>query len=275
MGKASRKKWEARIRAVLSTRKSESKKSIWYLLFSWPVVAALVSLLVTLGLGVMSMTPPEYKIGEASFIAAAVILFSRVGWWLWFESEGENPVKLIILAFVLFGAIAVLCIGSIKWVESRKPKSQLTVDEINAKIGEWLRGYNARSENDSNYFIYKVVSPVEGNEINVSLSRRGEIKIIWFTSIEGLRGDVLRQFQGLTERQKDIVASSLGAEMIRFNVAFTNLRPPLDDVTLTSSLQYDENVTDKTFRKALSDYNRAISLYREVLVREMNIVRKE
>src|SRR5690242_7132717 len=58
---------------------------------SWAVVGTVFSVLVGLGLGVLSMNPPHYGLARSCFTLSALILVARTGWWL--STESVLPFK--------------------------------------------------------------------------------------------------------------------------------------------------------------------------------------
>jgi hypothetical protein len=117
MGKGHRKGWKkAQKKGELSNRKSvgsgrpgampteEQKpseidpsekarrvKSMWHYLFGWPATSAVVITLVTIGVGVLSMTPPKPTIAQWCFSAALAMLLARFSWWV--VMERLDPIR--------------------------------------------------------------------------------------------------------------------------------------------------------------------------------------
>ncbi|MBI4634099.1 MAG: hypothetical protein HY742_09445 [Deltaproteobacteria bacterium] len=92
---------------------------MWTLLTSWFTVAVVVPVLITIGLGVLSMNPPEYIIAYICFTVTALLLLARTGWWLAFEQSGSK-VQVVLFAFVILGSISALWSISMKWVKERE-----------------------------------------------------------------------------------------------------------------------------------------------------------
>ena len=94
---------------------------MWSVLVGWYTVAIVVPILVGIGIGVMSMNPPEYMVAQISFSLAAIILSTRVGWWLAFEQASQvRTSQMALFAFVIFGAIGLCWVRSVRWVSGRR-----------------------------------------------------------------------------------------------------------------------------------------------------------
>lgn len=87
-------------------------------LVSWPVVVIVVPLLIGIGIGVLSMTPPEFVLARCCFALAAALFLGKVGWWL----AGSEIARLekAFLAFLLFGAAGWGWVESWRWIASRE-----------------------------------------------------------------------------------------------------------------------------------------------------------
>lgn len=92
---------------------------MWKVLTNWITVAAVISALITIGMGVLSMNPPAYTTAYPCFSFAAAILLARIGYWLAFE-QSAGRVQLIFFAFIIFGIIGCLWLISMKWVKDRE-----------------------------------------------------------------------------------------------------------------------------------------------------------
>jgi hypothetical protein len=86
---------------------------------NWSTVGVIVSILIGLGWGGMSMSPPTLNLARVCFSSVAVILLARGGWWLAFELSA-NKIYLIISIFLIFGIISALWLFSMKWVSERE-----------------------------------------------------------------------------------------------------------------------------------------------------------
>jgi hypothetical protein len=94
---------------------------MWTPLAGWIVVGIAVPLLVGVGVGVLSMTPPEYLVAKAAFSLGAVILAARIGWWVAFETGDYSTADRMVFSGVVFGAIGAAWLGAIMWVQQREP----------------------------------------------------------------------------------------------------------------------------------------------------------
>ncbi len=94
---------------------------LWPILFSWVTISIVISLIVTIGVSVMSMTPPDYSVAKGSFCFAALILTARVAGWLALERPPEaRPLHTVLFAFVILGAIGAIWIAGLVWVDARR-----------------------------------------------------------------------------------------------------------------------------------------------------------
>jgi multidrug transporter EmrE-like cation transporter len=84
--------------------------SMWSAVFGWAVQAVIIAGLIGAAFGVLSMTPPQYTLGQAFFTVAGIIAVARVGWWLGFEhSQHHSWQRMLLFSFVLFGIIGCAC----------------------------------------------------------------------------------------------------------------------------------------------------------------------
>lgn len=90
------------------------------MLSSWLLVGIIVPLLIGVGFSVMSMNPPAYNLAEVLLSAAALFLSAKVGWWIAYgQSDGATVAYRLVLSFILFGAIGMLWVWSLAWVNTR------------------------------------------------------------------------------------------------------------------------------------------------------------
>lgn len=110
---------------------------MWAVLASWITVAVVVPVLVGIGVGVLSMTPPDHRIAYICFTLAALILLIRTGWWLAFE-QSKFTYSVIFFAFGIFGFIGSLWFVSIKWVsgleQSERLKHEVSVSPLEITV---------------------------------------------------------------------------------------------------------------------------------------------
>ena len=95
--------------------------NIWQDLSGWQVVSAIVLTLVGVGVGVMSMSPPEYQVAKVCFAIAGPMLVVKVGMWL--VTLASPPQQRMIVAFLLFGLIGLAWVEAYRWVESRQVRA--------------------------------------------------------------------------------------------------------------------------------------------------------
>jgi hypothetical protein len=99
------------------TASGPSKAGMLSQITSWPVIAIAVPILITFGVGGMSMNPPDFIIAKSVFALAAGILSLKVAYWL--VRSGSKPVERLALGLVVFGAIGVLAVESWGWIDRR------------------------------------------------------------------------------------------------------------------------------------------------------------
>ncbi len=99
-------------------------------ILSWGVLGTIVVVLVGVGFGVLSMRPPRYRIAEACFALAALILWARFSFWAVISTVGKKE-KLGVSALV-FGLSGTLLVLGLNWIEGMVPrpptKSPLTTE---------------------------------------------------------------------------------------------------------------------------------------------------
>ena len=98
-------------------------RPMWEILFGWTLVGIAVPTLNGIGVGVMSMAPPEFQIAKFCFALTGVIFVARVSLWLG-QDNGLSIGHRGVLAFVVFGLTGVACIESWRWVESRQKNNE-------------------------------------------------------------------------------------------------------------------------------------------------------
>jgi len=101
-------------------------ESIWQVLFGWAVLGSIIILLIGIGFGVMSMTPPDFTIARICFSVAAAILTFKTAVWLVGLTAGKS--ERVVAAFLIFGVIGAAWIWSYSWVSSRKPKPPVSTE---------------------------------------------------------------------------------------------------------------------------------------------------
>jgi hypothetical protein len=87
-------------------------------LLSWTVVGVVVPVLVGIGVGVMSMAPPDFGIAKACFTASAIVLLLKVSIWLT-DIAIPRPQRLLF-ACLLFALIGASWVESWQWVSRRQ-----------------------------------------------------------------------------------------------------------------------------------------------------------
>lgn len=91
---------------------------MWEALVSWVTVSIVVTVLIGIGVGVLSMAPPHYIIAQFCFSFAGLLLLSRTAWWIAFEqSANTNAWQRGLFVVVVFGAIGFIWLRSVEWVQ--------------------------------------------------------------------------------------------------------------------------------------------------------------
>src|ERR1700733_11586379 len=92
--------------------------SIWQILLGWGVLGAFTILIIGIGFGVMSMTPPDFIIARVSFTAAAIILTTKTAIWL--VNFGSPRGDRAFAAFFVLGMIGAGWVWAYTWVLFRQ-----------------------------------------------------------------------------------------------------------------------------------------------------------
>lgn len=101
---------------------------LWMFLASWITVGIVVPVLIGIGVGVMSMTPPDFVVAKASFTLGASVLILRMAWWLAMERPaGASQSHTVIFSVILFAAIGGIWISSLLWVDNRRSMGSMPV----------------------------------------------------------------------------------------------------------------------------------------------------
>lgn len=80
---------------------------MWRQIISWPTVLVASNLLVALGFGVLSMSPPEVKVAIGFFTAGYLIIVAKIATWAIFEITGRIWEKgcFVLLIFIAGGLL--------------------------------------------------------------------------------------------------------------------------------------------------------------------------
>lgn len=92
--------------------------SPWSTLFGWSMAAIVVPVLIGVGVGVMSMSPPEFQIARGCFTVATAVLVVKIGEWL--VLGGLARSQRDVLALLLFASIGTAWVEAWFWVGSRQ-----------------------------------------------------------------------------------------------------------------------------------------------------------
>jgi len=88
-------------------------------LFSWEVSSAVVALAISVGLAVLALS--DYKLAKVSFMIAAADAWGGIIMW---GGKYDLPAwSRSLIVFFAAGLVAVLLVQSLKYVDSKKPKT--------------------------------------------------------------------------------------------------------------------------------------------------------
>jgi hypothetical protein len=102
--------------------------SVLPLLFSWTVVGVVSVLVLGVGFGVMSMSPPAFLMAKMCFTAAAIIFMARVGFWL--ASTSAPTFERLVLTLLICGIGGTCWVELLRWVDGREPKPEGSIRVI-------------------------------------------------------------------------------------------------------------------------------------------------
>jgi hypothetical protein len=101
-------------------------ESIWQALFGWAVLGTVVAVLIGIGFGVLSMTPPDFTIARICFSLAAGILSIKTAIWLVQLQAGRW--ERIGAAVLIFGIIGGAWVWSQSWIDYRDEQRRVTAN---------------------------------------------------------------------------------------------------------------------------------------------------
>ena len=126
--------------------------SMWSFIFSWSVITFVAGLIIAIGFGVLSMTPPESRIAIVLFSIGFSLLLFKLCAWIAFERSESNLEKALFIGIVC-AAAGVLWYASVAFAGSKLPStvSHLRFDALPTNIGYvdnfqiagvvWKKGY--------------------------------------------------------------------------------------------------------------------------------------
>jgi hypothetical protein len=94
---------------------------MWAELFSWVAISIYVPALIGIGLGVLSMSPPEYFAAKLCFSISGLLLIGKIGWWFGFQQPPVGRLTAIGLTFFFFGFVGSVWLTSMLWINSKEP----------------------------------------------------------------------------------------------------------------------------------------------------------
>jgi hypothetical protein len=84
-------------------------------ILGWPVLGFIIALLIGAGFSVLSMGPPRYRIAEACFSIAGLILWAKFAYWA--VTSNSSLRERIFVSFVIFGISGALLIWGLSWID--------------------------------------------------------------------------------------------------------------------------------------------------------------
>lgn len=81
----------------------DRKDSMLDVVASWGVVAVIGPLLIGIGFGVLSMTPPEVEVSICCFVAGLLVILVKTAWWVTFQRAESVLRRAAFLTFALLG----------------------------------------------------------------------------------------------------------------------------------------------------------------------------
>jgi hypothetical protein len=87
-------------------------------LYGWTVVGSIITVLIGIGVGVLSMNPPHDQIGQVFISLAALLLIARGAWWIIFEQYSVTPWQRVSFIIILFGGVGLLWGESLHWLQT-------------------------------------------------------------------------------------------------------------------------------------------------------------
>jgi hypothetical protein len=100
----------------------------WRHLFTWTVVAVISPLAFGCGVGVLSMTPPEFIIAKVCFVFAAFLFLAKFSHWIVSQRTGRTHRMLI--TFIVFGIVGLGLVEAFTWIQNRQQLLAQTNDSI-------------------------------------------------------------------------------------------------------------------------------------------------
>lgn len=86
--------------------------------FGWGTIGVVVPVLIGIGVGVMSMTPPEFGIAKIFLTTAAVVLCAKTLIWL-IATDASRPERILV-GLLILGLGGPLWVESWRWIDLRK-----------------------------------------------------------------------------------------------------------------------------------------------------------
>jgi hypothetical protein len=127
-------------------RAEEGGARMWSVLFGWVFSATMVLAIIGTGWAVLSMSPPQYTLAQAFFTIGALLLISRTGWWIIFESGHQSGWQPVVFCFVVFGGSGSLWYAGVHWVQGLRSQSlaggpsfhESLGDQVTVSLGRWI-----------------------------------------------------------------------------------------------------------------------------------------
>ena len=91
--------------------------TLWSILTNWAVVGVVWALSVGIGVGVMSMTPPDFVVARIAFTVALLLSLIKAALWL---ADSRDTRYLVLIAFFAFGVLGATWALAMKYVSHRE-----------------------------------------------------------------------------------------------------------------------------------------------------------
>jgi len=100
-----------------------------HVLTGWVFLSILLPVLIGIGIGVLSMAPPEFTVAKVCFSLAACILLTKTTWWVAVNGAESTTRERLLVCVVVFAFTGVLWAASIIWIRNRQPDSAVSKPE--------------------------------------------------------------------------------------------------------------------------------------------------
>jgi len=207
---------------------------MWSVVFGWPVASVVLCLLIGTGVGLMSCTPPEFRVARVCFTLAALIFFAKVGAWL--ISVKAGTLERVTLTVLIFGVGGLAWIESSRWIEAKRGKQQGTQQPTAALPSLGLPDFKL-SILGGNIFVPDQAPSLTGIALDVRIRNAGASSIatdwtMWVT-IAGEHSPRVAQF---TKPPKQLTLSGKAGKVVLRSSDY------LEDRVVSKPLQTGESI---------------------------------